>query len=325
MIHTENQQSDVTSRNGYDSWRRHVVWVVILLMTIAAAGCSPRKMMIRELTQAVDDALPAMETETDLDLVEKAFPGQIKLLETLLVSDPHNDQLRVLLSRFYGLYAFGFVEARLEEGELLGTMSRASISDLRESLKRYYLKGADYARQVLEERHPECINGLKRSKASAGCFVETDGRDVPALFWFGFNLGNYVNQSRNSIRALSKANLAKMTMEHILTLDPSYYHGGAHLFLVSYYSSRPKTMGGNLQRADEYRKALRELTGEMFLLSDLFYARYFLPQRQARDEFENTLDRIIREAPKSESYPLLNAVAARRAAIYLEAVDRLFE
>jgi len=281
--------------------------------------------MIRELTQAVDDALPAMETDSDLDLVEKALPGQIKLLETLLVSDPHNDQLRVLLSRFYGLYAFGFVEARLEEGEFLGTMSRESISTLRESLKRYYQKGAEYARQVLEERHPACIKGLKRSKASPACFAETDLRDVPALFWFGFNLGNYVNQSRSSIRALSKANLAKLTMQHVVKLDPSYFHGGAHLFLMNYYSSRPGTMGGNLQSADEHRKALDSLTGDIFLLTDLFYARYFLPQRQAREEFERTLDRVIREAPTSDSYPLLNAVAARRAAIYLDAVDRLFE
>jgi len=281
--------------------------------------------MIRELTQAVDDALPSMETETDLDLMEKALPGQIKLLETLLVSDPHNDQLRLLLARFYGLYAFGFVETRLEEGELLGTRSRDSISDLRESLKRYYLKGADYARQVLEERHPECVEGLKRSKRATVCLAETGLNDASALFWFGFNLGNYVNQSRNSIRALSKANLAKMTMEHVLTLDPSYYHGGPHFFLMIYYSSRPGTMGGNLDMAERHRKALGSLTGDMFLLSDLFYARYFLPQSQARSEFENTLNRIVREVSKSEAYPLLNAVAAKRAAIYLDAVDRLFE
>ncbi|CAB5102252.1 hypothetical protein D3OALGB2SA_1908 [Olavius algarvensis associated proteobacterium Delta 3] len=302
-----------------------LVWIVALLLTLTVSGCSPRKMMIRELTRAVDDALPAMETDTDLDLVEKALPGQIKLLETLLVSDPHNDQLRLLLARFYGLYAFGFVEARVEEGELLETMSRASLSSLRESLKRYYRKGADYARQVLEARHPSCVEGLQRSKTSTVCFAETEPEDVSALFWFGFNLGNYVNQSRNSIRALSKANLAKMVMQHVVTLDPSYYHGGAHLFLMNYYASRPGTMGGNLQSADMHRKVLESLTGDMFLLSDLFYARYFLPQRQARTEFENTLNRVVREASRSDDYPLLNAVAARRATIYLNAVDRLFE
>jgi len=302
-----------------------LIWVFVVLCGLAWSGCSPRKMMIRELTQAVDDALPAMETETDLDLVEKALPGQIKLLETLLVSDPQNDQLRVLLARFYGLYAFGFVEARVEEGELLGTMSRDAIADNRESLKRYYLKGAKYARQVLEERHPECIQGLKRSKSSALCFTETNLKDVPALFWYGFNLGNYVNRSRNSIRALAKANLAKLVMEHVTILDPSYFHGGAHLFLMNYYASRPTTMGGNLQRADHHRNALRAITGETFLLSDLFYARYFLPQRQARSEFENTLDRVVADASRTDAYPLLNAVAAKRAVIYLDAVDRLFE
>jgi len=282
--------------------------------------------MIRELTQTVDDALPVMETETDLDLLEKALPGQIKLLEALLVSDPHNDQLRVLLARFYGLYAFGFIEARLEEGELLGTLSRASIANTRESVKRYYQKGASYAREVLEERHPACIQGLKkRSKTSAVCFAETDLKDVPALFWYGFNLGNYVNQSRNSIRALAKANRAKIVMEHVIQLDSSYFYGGAHLFLMNYYASRPGTMGGNLQSADRHRQALGFITGDMFLLSDLFYARYFLPQRQARSEFESTLNRVVLEAPRTDDYPLLNAVAAKRAVIYLDAVDRLFE
>ena len=114
-------------------------------------------------------------------------------------------------------------------------------------------------------------------------------------------------------------------MKRVLEIDPDYYYGGAHLFLMVYYASRPPMMGGNLDAAGTHYGDLIKLQGDMFLLADLFYARYYLQQKQERTSFETSLKRIVKEADADVPYRMLNQVAARRAVTYLKAQDLLFD
>ena len=71
-------------------------------------------------------------------------------------------------------------------------------------------------------------------------------------------------------------------MIRVLEIDPSYYHGGAHLFLMIYYASRPPMMGGRPEAAMSHYRSLKALQGEDFPMADLFYARHYLLRAQDR-------------------------------------------
>ncbi len=125
-------------------------------------------------------------------LLGKAFPAHIKLLEAMLVSDPRNRQLSVLLSRAYGSYAFIFYDGQIDALQLKTTPTaadRARTKDLIEIASGYYRKGTDYALRALEVRHPGCRRQLD-TITTAGQFIQTMGikQDLPALFWYGYNL-----------------------------------------------------------------------------------------------------------------------------------------
>jgi hypothetical protein len=152
----------------------------------------------------------------------------------------------------------------------------------------------------------------------------TTATDVPALFWYGFHLGGHINLNRDSIRAVSKAHLVEKTMLRVLELQPSYYYDCAHLVLMVYYASRPPSMGGDPEAALKHHRALNAASGSQFLLNDLLYARYYLYQIQDRKTFEQILSGMGDRAEAITEYRLFNAMAARRAGIYLDAVDRLF-
>ena len=144
-----------------------------------------RKAMIRELTAVIDQGTTAFEQDDDLDLIEKAFPANIKLLEALLVSDPQNESLLVLLSRFYGSYAFIFSEGEIEAETLARKQAGGGSlkgSDLTQTAVRYYQKGLAYALRALEIRHPDAA--LKMANvAEAGPFVRSlAADDLAALF-----------------------------------------------------------------------------------------------------------------------------------------------
>ena len=72
---------------------------LLLAAMILSGGCSPRKLMVAEFGELIRTGLPAVEQEDDLDLLARSMPAHIKLLETLLASDPANRELLVLLAR----------------------------------------------------------------------------------------------------------------------------------------------------------------------------------------------------------------------------------
>lgn len=304
-----------------------VLLITFVGMFAVTNGCSTRRWMVQEMTAVMQTGAAAQEQDNDLEMIEAALPANIKLLETLLASSPENRSLLILLSRQYASYAFGFLEIDLERAELLelATVSTAEIESLRRRLSRYYLKGVDYAMQAFEFRYPDSRQRLANLSTAADFIRSMDEKDVPALFWLGFNLSGYVNLNLDSVRAVSRAHLVQKTMQRVLELEPSYFYDSAHLILMAFYASRSPMMGGNLSAAREHYQALDQARDQKFLLNDLIYARYYLYQKQDRKAFVRVLSEIENKAEKIAEYRLYNAIAAKRARLYLDAVDQMIE
>ena len=300
--------------------------LALLIMTFIA--CSPKQMIVKQTVEMVDTGVAAFEQDDDLDFLEKALPANIKLLETLLVSDPDNIQLRTLLARLYGSYAFGFAETRLEQvlvSDGSTGIDKSQATHLKNQVNRYYEKGGNYALSAMEISIP----GAKVALAKVGTvdlYLNQLGRNqVAALYWYGFNLGAWINHNLDSVRAVSRAHVARKAMERVIQIDPAFNHGGAHLFLMAYFGSRPAMMGGSQAKAADHYHQLKHLAGDDYMLPDLFYGRFCLLPQQDRERFVDLMRRIVDHATVTQELALYNAIAGRRAAIYLSAVDRLFE
>ena len=306
----------------------HILLIGALVgSSMIVTGCSTRRWMVQEMTAVMQAGTAVQEQDDDLEMIEAALPANIKLLETLLASSPGDRSLLILLSRQYGSYSFGFLTYDLERAELVdvAAASAAAVKQLRGRLSRYYQKGTEYAQRALDVRYPQSRRQLA-SISSAGKLIDSmDAKDVPALFWFGFNLSGYVNLNRDSIRAVSRAHLVQKAMQRVLELEPSYFHHSAHLILMAYYASRSPMMGGNLEAARKHHQALGKASNQNFLLNDVLFARYYLYQKQDRPAFIETLSGMADRARKIEEYRLFNAIAVKRARLYLEAVDQLIE
>jgi tetratricopeptide (TPR) repeat protein len=302
--------------------------ILTAVITAIVVACSPRTMIVRQMTDMADRGIAAFERDSDLDLVEKAIPANIKLLEAMLANSPDDHRLATLIARMYGSYGFGFLETRLETA-LLGDPGQGAgepgIGLLKDQLNRTYEKGMDYALDALDRRKPDARSAFARLDSIAPYLEHLDENDVAPLFWYGFNLGAWVNRNLDSIRAVSRAHLARKVMERVIDLDPAYNHGGAHLFLLVYFGSRPPMMGGKQEKALHHYQQLKEIAGDDFLLADLFYGRFCLQQQQDREGFVDLMQRIIDQPATDSDTALYNAIAVRRAGFYLATVDALFE
>jgi len=300
----------------------------VIFLALTAQSCSIKNIMLDEMASVIEKGMPAFEAENDLPFLEKAFPANIKLLETLLVSRPDNGRLLTLLSRMYAGYAFAFFEGRLDRAAMARPSDPNGGSGVeyhRAALNRYYQKGAEYALLALELSYPGSRKQLSRVTAIESFMNRLTPKDLPALFWYGFNMGAYVNQNRDSMKAIAKAFPAEKAMLRVVELDETYYHGSAHLFLMINYAARPPMMGGRPEKSLYHYHRLKSVAGEHFLLGDVYFARYYLHRTQNREQFEKMLTSVVGDRAAHAHYPLLNAVAVNRAKIYLKAVDQLFD
>lgn len=308
--------------------KKYDLCLLAAALLLVAAACSPRSLMVREFVNMVEEGLPAIEQEDDLHLLAQSMPAHIKLLETLLANDPRNEKLLVLLARLYGGYAFAVLESELEARRL----ERPSVIEtgygrgvLEDAVARYFQAGAEYALRSLENRHPRARSQLTQLSL-AGDFIQTlESRDVPALFWYGFNLGGFVQHRLDSVEAMAKAHLVEKAMDRVVALDESYYHGNAYLVLLVYHASRSPMMGGNPDKALEYFQRHAEMNSGAASLGNVYWARYVLVRQQEKEAFVHRLTTVLQTPDGDSNFSLLDRVAVVRARLYLDSVDRFFD
>lgn len=312
------------SNNKISPSAQHVLICLLLLGAVLAGGCTPRSLLVREMTGLFEAGLAAAERDDDLYLLEEAFPSHIKLLEGLIFEQPDNKKLLTLAARMYGTFAFAFPETRLEGLRMESQKEKDESEALGKRVAEYYYKGAEYALRVLEIRHPGCRSRMEKVSTREAVFQAFTADDVPALFWCGFNMGGWVNQNRESIRAVARGDLAERAMKRVLQIEPEYYHSSARLFLMAYYGSRSSMLGGSPETVKAQYEMLIARQGDAFLMAHLFYGRFYLVSKQDRTGFKRLMKKINETSSGETGYAQLNAVAKKRAAIYLKGEGELF-
>lgn len=193
---------------------------------LAFSGCI-RTIAISTVGGIADDGFEAFTSERDLDFAEQALPGNLKLLEVMLKSDPDNERLLRLLSQGYASYALAFLEGK---------------DDVR--ARDFYIRARDFGYRIMR-RDAGLGRALDGSPDELKAELAKRGKDdVPGVFWSAFGLGSYIQLSLTEPAALADLPKAEAMMEFVARVDSSYYYGGAHLFLGTLAGMRPQMLGG---------------------------------------------------------------------------------
>jgi hypothetical protein len=302
----------------------------LMLVGLLLVACTPRQLVVDQLGAMLTAGMDRLEQNGDVALVEDGLPGQITLLEALLVSDPFDERLQLLLARLYAAQGLLFLEPQAEAAAWEVTVPwntvapPPALNEVKPQLTRAFLRGAAHALSVLEARRPGSGGQLANIR-QIGPYLQAAGEaDVPALFWYALNLGGWVNHQLDDLGAVAKAHVAERVMRRVIELKPDYYHGFAHLFLIAYYGSRPPMLGGSPTAAQEHYEAFNRIADAPLLLAKVYYGRYCLPLEQARQPYLDLMGSLAAKPIEIET-GFFDALAIRRAQLYLKAVDKLFE
>lgn len=272
--------------------------VFALVLAMIAGGCI-QQIAINSIGSIMENGFVVLNEEQDLDIAETSIESNLKLLESVIRSDPENREFLIMASQGYASYALAFVE-----------------DDSVERARVFYLRSRDYGLKALasNETFTTAVRGSADDLRNALATMDRD--DVPAVFWTAIGWGSYISWSLDNLDALADLPKVEEMMKFVQQKDSTYYYGGATFFLATLYGSRPKMLGGDPRLSQELFERCLKMSDGKFLMVYVYYARSCAVQMQDEDLFRKCLDAV--DAASLDILPearLSNAVAKRKAAL----------
>jgi hypothetical protein len=282
----------------------------ILLLIVAVflfEGCI-QTIALRSMGGILDNGLAAFNEESDLQLAHESLGSNLKLIEAMIKSDPGNERFLLFAAQGYNSYALAFCE-----------------DDSVERARVFYLRAKEYGMRMLlkNRKFKDALDGDITSFCEA---VKTfDKDDVPAIFWTAFSWGSYINITRTDVAGLADLSKVQALIEFVVEKDPTFYHGGAYLFLGFIEGTTPRSLGGNPDKAKEYFEKCLAINGGKFLMTQLYYAKSYALMTLDQPLFESLLKQVedasIDDVPEIR---LANVVAKQKARKLLLQSSELF-
>jgi hypothetical protein len=285
-----------------------ITTISFFILSFLFAGCF-QQIAVKSLGGIMDSGFEVLNEEADLGIAEVSIGSNLKLLETILKSDPENEHYIFLATVGYASYALGFVEDNSQE--------RARF---------FYLRSRDYGMKILN-RNSKFADTQNASDEEFYSALESFSKDdIPAIFWTAAAWGSYISLNLTDPDAIADLQKVELMMKYVSEKEPNYFYGGAHFFLGTLAGSRPKMLGGDPEKSKQHFEECLKINGGKFLMTYVYYARSYAVQTQNKELFEQCLTAVDTTSLDVLSQARLsNAVAKKKAVLLREKIDELFE
>jgi tetratricopeptide (TPR) repeat protein len=301
---------------------RHLRSALGGLCIVALGGCDVAKFTADSTAGLFSRAAPAFESYWDYDLAGEAVPATIVQLEGILRVVPDNDAILAQLSQAYVAYAYGWVEADVEELEFKGEYDEADAQRLR--TRTMYLRAMDLTRHRIRLKHEDVDRMVKGTVQELETWLDQafDAKeDAEILLWHGYAWGSYINSAKDDMEAIADLAYAKAFVERSIELDPDYYNAAGYTFMGVAIASE---MASDLDEAKVYFEKALDRTERRALMAQVNMARHYAVKTGDRELFDKLLTEVMDAHDPLPEARLANCMARERAELYIENADQLF-
>jgi tetratricopeptide (TPR) repeat protein len=289
---------------------------------VALGGCDVAKFTADSTAGLFTRAAPAFESYWDYELAGEAVPATIVQFEGILRVVPDNEAILSQLAQAYVAYAYGWIEADVEELEFEGEYDEADVQ--RQRTRTMYLRALDLTRHRIRLHNEDVDVAVKASVEDLeawlyAAFVEK--ADAEMLLWHGYAWGSYINSAKDDMEAVADLAYAKAFVARSIELDPDYYHAAGYTFMGVATASE---MAGNMDEAKVYFEKALARTERRALMTQVNMARHYAVKQGDRELFDKLLTEVMDAQDPLPEARLANRMARVRAALYIENADQLF-
>ncbi len=305
-----------------DLLSRHLRSALGALCIVVLGGCDVAKFTADSTAGLFTRAAPAFESYWDYDLAGEAMPATIVQFEGILRVIPDNDSILAQLSQAYIAYAYGWVEADVEQFEFEGDYEEADAQ--RQRARMMYLRSIDLTRhriRLRDESVDDAVNGTVEDLEAWLHATFVAEKDAEMLLWHGYAWGSYINTSKDDMEAVADLAYAKAFVARSIELDPNYYNAAGYTFMGVATAS---DLGADMDQAKAYFDKALARTERRALQTQVNMARYYAVKTGDRELFDKLLTEVMDAEDPLPEARLANVMARERAALYIENADQLF-
>jgi predicted anti-sigma-YlaC factor YlaD len=292
--------------------RKQGILFVLVAVLLLLNNCSIKKMAMKQVANAL--TAPGGSTvftgDNDPELVGDALPFAIKMYESLMVSIPWHEGLKLRTGSLYIMYANAFIQT---PADMLPDMEFEKQDFMLNRARNLYIRGRDIILDALDKKYPGFSIKLKEKKYDQA-LAPIKKEDVPFLYWGAAGwLGAYAIDPLDMKIGLTVPAAGAM-MDRVLKLDENFEQGIIHDFYVSYYGSMPEHMGGSAIKAREHYKKAIEASGGKSTSPHLSLATTVSINEQNYKEFKALLNKVLEVDPDADpENRLVNILNQRKA------------
>ena len=272
------------------------------LLLLLTSGCA--SLVVNPMLEPLTVSL---QKQTDLDLLRDGAPSLLLLIDALVSADPDNEHLLMTAAQAYGTYA----TVLYEDGK---TERAVNMS----------IKARDYGISLIKR-----VPALEKMNGQSLDEIEQELAKIPPsrvgnLFWGAYGWAVWIQYQEGAPAALADLPIVEQIMLRVVELDESYNHGGAHIFLGSYYGSRPQMYGGNPEASREHFERALTINHRKFLLTQVAYARTYARLMYDRDLYLKLLTEVSNRPLTDSNMAASNKLAKVMAIKLLAGIDEFF-
>jgi predicted anti-sigma-YlaC factor YlaD len=292
-------------------------WIAVLL-TVLMIGCSPKKMGVNRMADALSSTASAFTRDNDPEFVRQAAPSTLKMVEMMLDQSPSHPALLLTACSGFTQYAYAFLQSDADVGD----PSSAATKELRSRGAAMYDRARGYCLRTLDVRHPGAARALQGDAKTV--LASMTASDVPALYWTGVAWGGGLLLIDNPLARIGELATVRALLTRALQLDEAWEGGTIHEALIA-LDSLPVLLGGSAARAREHFNRAVALSNGESAFAYLALATGVAQPARDRAEFERLLRAALAiDVSKRPSIRLANLIAQKRARYLLTQTDRLF-
>lgn len=287
----------------------HRAWALGLLVLVA--GCSPARMGMNRMADALSATASAYARDDDPEFVRTGAPATLKMVEMMLEGHPaHPGLLRTACSGF-AQYAYAFLQV---DSEIHARADDARAREAAERAGRMYGRARGYCLRALRLTQPALAGALEREPREAPGLLQAAARpEVPVLYWTAVAWAGELSVAGNQLSRLGELPVLKALLTRALELDEAWGHGAIHEAMIA-VEGLPPLLGGSPVRARRhFERAVALSDGRSAFAYVTYAASVALPARNRR-EFDEMLDRALAVDPvRTPELRLANLIAQKRA------------
>ena len=290
----------------------------LIVLAVVISGCSPKKMGISRMADALTSTASAFTRDNDPEFVRQAAPSTLKMIEMLLEESPSHPGLLITACSGFTQYAYAFLQSDADTAD----PASAAAKEFKARGAAMYDRARAYCVRALELRHAGLGRALQGDAKAALASAST--ADVPALYWTGVAWGGALTLADNQFARIGELATVRALFSRALQLDDTWDGGAIHEAMIA-VESLPVLLGGSPVRAKEHFDRAVALSNGQSAFAYVAMATGVAQPARDRREFERLLTAAIAiDVSKRPSLRLANLIAQRRARFLLSQMNRLF-